>query len=255
MAKNAARKGLSAKTFKGLSKKRMEKGAGNSLRLRLEKNKSHPVQFLETPDEMVEFDQHQFQDGNRWQYVPCTGEGCPLCDDDDRDVSRVRYRFITNVYSLKERKVLVMEGPKDLAQRVAFRYERKPGSFKKRVFDVTMFDSNPVSYQVELAEEEPVRVKSDQRHDLEKYITDALERYYGSGGSADKSALEEDDEDDDNETEWDEDEGYTKAELREMSRKELAAVAQEFGVKTKKNGEKRPTKAIIRDILAAQDEE
>lgn len=241
MAKSKKDKGLNPKLYnKGLSKKRMAKGsAGN--RLRIKQGETAPVMFLETPEDMQEFDQHQFRDGNNWQYVPCAGEECPLCDDEDGDRSNTRYRFCCNVYSLKERRVLILEGPKDLSSRIMFRYERSPEKFMKRVFDITMMDTQPVSYSVDRADEDPVRTTDlkKKRHDKSKYIREQMERFYGEK-MPNRSSLDDDDEDSDS---------FTKSELMEMDKKELKSVAKEFGIKTAD----RTRKEIVKRILKAQE--
>jgi hypothetical protein len=190
-----ATRGLSAKTFKGLSEKRMAaKGGGGGKRLMIKQGDTIPVQFLHNPDDFIEFNIHTFQDEG-WNFVPCAGDDCPLCEDEDEKRSRTSYRFACNVYNLKEKKVQIMEGPKDLATRIFHRYQRKPTAFLKRVFDITKFPTTPVTYQMELAEEQPVTTRGLALHDLEDYLTEELHRYYGEEMPG-PSALEDDDDED-----------------------------------------------------------
>lgn len=240
--KSGRKKGLTAKTYKGLSKKRMDAAKGGGVRFKFKRGEPQPIMFFETPDEMRELDQHQFQDEGRWQYVPCTGEECPLCEDEDEDVAKTRYRFACNVYNLEEKKVQVLEGPRDLAHRIAFRYERKPSRFLKRVYDVTQFDGTPISYQIDLADEEPVRISNKKPHDLDKYIDKAIEFYYGDKKPK-KDSLEDDDE------EFEDEEEYTEEELEDMSNSELKSIAKEFGVSIKG---KKPSE-VIKEIMEEQE--
>jgi hypothetical protein len=206
-------RGLSAKTFSGLSEKRMESkgGGGNPNAVRFPKEGGTiPVQFLQTPKEMKEFDQHQWKEDGRWYYVPCAGDDCPICDDEDSTKSKKNYRFVCNVYNLKERKVQVLEGSKTVASLIAYRYKRKPAVFLKRVYDITKFNTQPVTYNFELAEEATVRVSGLKLIDLDDYIDNALQAYLkNEGGAATKkskrSALDDDEWEDEDELD-DEDE-------------------------------------------------
>jgi hypothetical protein len=251
--------GLSPRMYSGLSKKRMEKGQASN-RLILKQGKTQTVQFLDTPDEMKEFDMHQFQDGGKWNYVPCAGDDCPLCEDDDPDVARTRYRFICNVYSFSDKAVRVMNGPKDLSGRIMQRYERlrksAGGSRKKaakrflsKTYDVTQLNTQPVTYDVEAADDEPVQTDKLKKLDLEAYIINDMKRYFGADGMPDgggKTAMDDDDEDE-QEDEYDEDE------LDEMTPGEVRSIAKGLGIKlVDKDGEKRKKSALIRLILKKQ---
>lgn len=201
MAKAKAKKGLSAKFAKGLNKKKIkQKGTGKVLFIK--KGSTVPVQFLQTPEDFIEYEVHSWQEGGDWIYVPCTGKGCPQCGDEEEKYNKKAYRMATNIYNLENKQVQILQGPKDLAGRILYRYERKPASFLKRVFDVTKFDGNPVTYQFELAEEKPASTKGLKLHDLEKYLEEELVRFYG-----DDVPSPEDLEDDDDDTEEEEDNG------------------------------------------------
>jgi hypothetical protein len=208
--KPAKKKGLSPKTFRGLNKKRIEKsgGQGGGRRVILKAGNTVPIQFLEKPEDMTEFEVHVFQEDGRWEFVPCAGDGCPLCDDENERKSKTSYRFCTNVYNLKDRKVQILEGPKDLAGRVFYRYERAPRKFMGRSYDVTRFEGSPVSYDVSVGEDDPVQIRGLKLHNLDEYILDEMKRYYGDDldFEANSLAADDDDEDLDDLEEEDEDE-------------------------------------------------
>lgn len=196
------KKGLSVKTYSGLNKKRMESKGGGGNRVILKKGDTVAVQPLQKPSEMLEFDQHVWKEGGKWYFVPCTGDDqCEPCQSEDSNVSRKSYVFACNVYNLKDRKVQVLAGPKTLATQLFYRYQRKPALFLKRVYDITQFPTNPVTYNFELAEEQPVRTSGLKLIDLDEYVQGELDRYYGddekpSGKSGGKSSLDDDDDED-----------------------------------------------------------
>lgn len=233
--KAPAKKGLSAKTFQGLNQKRMaSKGQGGADRVVWKEGEAVPIQFLTDPTEFREYDQHVFQEDGRWNYVPCAGEDCPLDNDEDEKKRKKSYQFIALVYDLKERKVSVARGPKTVATQIFYRYQRKPEAFKKRVYDVTKFPTTPVSYNFEIAEEPPVNTKAIKHNiDLDEYIDNELKRFYGDEYEPSNEGTSLDDDFIDDDIEDDEDELWTKAELRSMDKDELKDAAKSVGVSIK----------------------
>jgi hypothetical protein len=223
-ARRPKSQGLTARSFTGLSKKRMASKGGSLVRSVLKQGETKPYQFLTKPAGMKEFFQHQWREDGQWWYVPCiadeNGQGCPLCDDEDEVRAKQHYKFLANVYDLKEKKVLIFEGPKTLATQIFQKYQRKPGLFLKRVYDVTKMPTTPVTYNSELAEERPVRTSGLKLHDLQAYLDAEANRYFGEGGAGAstkskkrRSALdddedfdEEDDEDFEDEDEFEDEE-------------------------------------------------
>lgn len=192
------KKEITPKTFRGMSKKRMEAGGGNfGVRVPLKENITVPVQFLETPEEADEFEVHAFQEEGRWEFVPCAGDNCPLCQSDSDKVRKTSYRFMLNVYNLEAKKVQILEGPRNLAQPVFYRYERKPSAFLKRTFEITRFPTSPVSYQFELGEEPTIDTSRLKLIDHEEYLIGEMKRYYGEDlPDGQGTSLDDDDEED-----------------------------------------------------------
>jgi hypothetical protein len=245
--------GLSPTIYKGLNETRMRKGS-NTPRLILKQGDTATVQFITSIKDFREYDMHSFQERNRWMYVPCAGDGCPLCEDEDPDVSKVSYRFCCNVWVPKEKKVLVLEGPKDLSGRIALRYKGNKKAFRKRMYDVSKLKTTPVSYDVERSDGRTIDPDSVELIDLDKFIMDEMERYFGDstpkpvkGG---RSSLDDDDDDDDEDADDDE---YDMEELLDMEASEVRAIAKGLGIKIKNSdGEKRTQKVLAKLIIKKQ---
>lgn len=260
-----AKSGLSVRTFGGLNEKRYTKGTGGSDRFKFEKSdKPYAAQFcgdISDPKFFLEFDQHQFQDKG-WNYVPCLGEGCPLCEDEDKEVAKKRYRFIASVYSFSDKTLCILEGPKDLSGRIARKWKaaekKKKGSFTKTVFDLTKVDSQPVGYEVDVNDDRKVvDIDVSKAPSLQEYLDSSARRFFGDGHPADsgkkkkkgkpkKSALDDEDE----ETQED---SFDADELEGMSLKDVKAIAKNLEIKLlDKEGEKRDQKTLIKLIMKKQ---
>lgn len=202
MAAKKVKKGLSVKLFKGLDKKRIAAGGGGGgRRVQFKDGEIVLVQFLGTPDSdsFVEYRTHSFREGGQWQYVPCVGKkACPLCQEESQEMSKTSYRFATNAYNLKEKKVQILEGGTELATKIFYRFERKPKSFLKRTFEITRLDGQRTTYDVAVGEDPAVDTTklSKELVDIEDYLNQQLQRYYGDD-VPDVSSMEDEDDDDD----------------------------------------------------------
>jgi hypothetical protein len=263
-AKGRGGGGLSVAIGGGLNKKNYAKKGSGGDRLVLKQGDTATVQFVagcDDSDHWKEISQHQFQDKGRWNYVPCLGDDCPLCEDDDRDVSKVTYRFFTNVYSMKDKKIVILEGPKDLSGRIARKWEgaekKKPGLFLKRTYDVSKLATTPVSYDVEIGEDNTKKIDMKGCIDLDAYIRSEAARYYGdempgvsdkkSGKKKKRTALDDDEDEAEEDT-------YEREELMEMDWTDLKRLAKSLKIKlVDKEGEKRKRTALVKLILKAQD--
>lgn len=257
--------GLSVKTFGGLNEKRYTKGQSVD-RVTFKKGETVTVQFVAPIDDSAqwkEIDQHQFQDDG-WKYVPCLGDDCPLCDDEDRDVSKTSYRFFTNVYDFSQKRFAVLEGPKDLSSRIARKFKqaekRKKGKFLKTVYDVSKLDQSPVTYEVDIEDDrKPVTVDPKKLIDLDAYIQGQAKRYFGDdmpsegskkkkGGKDKRKSSLDDDED------YIEDEEYDEDDLDDMSDKEIKSIAKgmKIALKNPKTDKPRSKETLIKLILKRQ---
>lgn len=260
----AKKSGLSVRTFKGLNDKRMKKNdnANFGLRLAIKQGDTVSVQFLYDPDQFDEFDQHSWNDGGRWNFVPCVGEECPICQDEDSKRAKKNYRFACLVYNISEKKVQILEGPKDLAGRIAYRYKRKPALFLKRTFEITKFPTTPVTYDCAVGEDDLVsaavlKAKAKGVTSVEDYLEGEAKSFYGSEiPTADLSSKRKDDDDDDDEDE-DEDETveYTVADLKKMKLVKLQGIAEDLEIDTDDLDKTELIEAIIAASSDDDDEE
>src|SRR6478609_8332462 len=174
--------GLSTKAFGGLNKKNYTKKASTfGQRIQFKEGERVTVQFLGEPDDeecFKEYFQHSWQEAGKWNYVPCAGDDCPICEEEDQAKSKTAYRFVAKVYNFGEKKIQVMEGPKDLAGRVVYQWERNNEKFTKKVWDVMPLATQPRTYQVDYNDEVvPKRtIEEDAKNpvDLNKYLEDSL---------------------------------------------------------------------------------
>lgn len=250
--------GLSVRTFGGLNEDNYTAGTGFGDRLKFEKKgKAYPVQFvagIDDSSQWIEFWQHQFRDGKSWAYVPCLEDNCPLCADDDDEVKKRRYRFVTNVLDLKDKKMKILEGPKDLSSRIARRWESKKKAKKKggkpfleQVYGLVQNDTQPVTYDVEVLDDKAVKINLKDCYDLQAYIDSAAQRFFKGKPAASKksnkkkgkSALD---------AEETQEDSYSESDLKGMSAKKLAKAAKSFNIDP--DGVE-PVK-LIKKILKAQ---
>lgn len=257
-----AKGGLKAKTFKGLNKRRMasRSGGGGSgiMRVKVQDDKVNTVQFRATPDEFEEIEQHGWQQDGKWMFVPCVGEGCPLCASEDDKVRKTSYRFIAPVYDFATKEQRVLEGPATMASLIFRRFEAAPSKFKKRVWELTRFSGTPTTFDMTQSEETPINpARMKEPADVHKYIQGAVDWYYENAG-ADVSSLD-DSFDDDGEWEEDEDwadeaeepEGYSEDDLLAMGPSALQEAAAEVNIKVSKVT-KENRKKLIAAILKRQ---
>lgn len=249
--------GLSVRTFGGLNKSNYTKKGNFGDFVKMDVGDTVLVQFVANIDDdqwWKEIEQHVFKEKGKWQYVPCLGDNCPLCQDDDPEVAKTSYRFFTVVYDFAEKRLAILEGPKDLSGRIAFRYEKKRKSFLSRTWDVSKLKTTPVSYDVESADKKAKEIDEEKlaTFDLDKMLHAKAVRYFGEDLDAakkgsKKSALDDDDDEDAIDDEYDQDD------LEEMSMKELKRVAKALGIKTvDKEGEARSKKTLIKLVLKKQ---
>jgi hypothetical protein len=244
---------LQAKTFKGLNPKRMkQKAGGGGPRVKVEDDKPNTLQFYVDPDQFEEFEQHGWQSGGRWNFVPCAGEGCPLCTSEDDKIRKTSYRFAAPVYDYKKKESSILEGPQTRASIIFRRYERAASKFRRRVWDVTRFSGTPTTFDCEESEQRPTNPANlPEPQDVPKYIQSQMERYY-ENADADVSALDDDFDGDDFEEDedWlDEDEGgavWDEEGLLACNAAQLKEAAAEFNIKVS-----QVTKENRRKLIAA----
>lgn len=202
-----ASKGFMARTSSGLDKKNYRQKGGNSNRVIFKEGGTLSLQFLELPKKFKEFDLHQFREGKGWASVPCAGEDneCPLCEDDDDDISKTRYQFVANVYNFKEKKVQVLRGGKDMAGKVMLKYGKlkkkgSPKKFIRTVYDITQMPGNFTTYDIDSSDETAKNPEKLELIDLDAWLAQEMKNYYGDdmpGSSLDDDDDDDEDDDDD----------------------------------------------------------
>lgn len=253
---------LKAQFHKGLTKKKMAKRSGGSgPRVKVEDDKPNTLQFYVDPDEFTEFEQHGWQSGGRWYFVPCAGEGCPLCTSEDDRQRKTNYRFAAPVYDLKKKESSILEGPQTMAAIIFRRYEsaerRRAGLFRRKVWDVTRFSGTPTTFDCEESEhaaKNPANLP--EALDTAKYVQSQMERYY-ENADADVSALDDDFGGDDFEEDEDwleegDDEAWTKESLLALKRSELVEVASDFNIRVTSEVTRENRPKLIAAILRKQ---
>ena len=214
--------GLRPKSSTGLNKKNYRQKSGGGDRVRFEEGKTIALQFLHSPKEFQEFEMHQFKEGKQWTSVPCVGDECVLCEDDDDDISKTRYQFIACVYNFKEKKVQVLRGGKDLAGKIMLKYEKlkkagKGKKFVKTVYDITQMPGQFVTYDVDKSDDDPKNPDKLEAIDLDEWLRKQLEDYYGEDGPP--SSLDDDDDDDDEDDDDEDDDDEPRSKKKKSSKK------------------------------------
>ena len=243
--------------FSGLNEGRMKSGVGRFAdRTSFVQGDTIQVQVLDLITEFVEYDQHQFRDGGKWKYVPCGGDGCPLCADDDDEVAKQHYRFSCNVYNHDTKRTEVFEGPKTMSALIAKRYKtiakKAKGNEEKlrklwtnTVFEFSKMKTQPVTFDVDYGDADPVKPAKweGKTHDLRKNIVEQFKFYFG-----DNVDISELDAKEDAEAKSSMDDSISKADLKDMDDAALKKVGKDFGIKAKG----MTKKDFIKAILAAQ---
>lgn len=173
-----------AKVSRGLDHKKL--GSGGMMFV-LGKGETKQIQFLQELDSIAEYEVHSAKNENdKFRYVPCMERKCPLCKDDNPDVAKTSYRFAINVWNHTDGEVQVLEGGKLLGLQIFQRWEtaeeKKPGSFRSRVFDIKKnvggrFVTYDLAYDPETA---GVELEGKRKHDLEEYVNRQMSRFYGT---------------------------------------------------------------------------
>lgn len=194
--KGSATKGMVPTHRTGMKKKELEQGGGKmGDTAYIKKGGTLPVQFLQTPDEFLVYQEHSWQEDGKWHFVPCLGEDCPLCEDESDDRRKRGYQWACNVFNHQLKKVQVFKGGKDLGNRIYTKHEKKPTMFTKRVWEVTKFATSPITFEVGISEDDkPIDVSEQKLIDLEEWLTKEVSDFYGEDEPTASSLDENEDE-------------------------------------------------------------
>jgi hypothetical protein len=96
-------------------KRSLKKGSGSFIKT-VPVDDSINVRFIEEPDKWYGYYEHYVNES----YQPCVDDDCEGCDQN----LRRSFRYLANVYSLDESKVIPLKLTKDLANQLLARYEK-----------------------------------------------------------------------------------------------------------------------------------
>lgn len=203
-------------TTGGLKKKSFKR-RGEDNRTRIKEGETIPVQFSCMPTNkklFKEFRAHSWREGkNKFSWVPCLGEDiCPLCDDDDPDISKDSYAFITPIYNFKTKKYEILRGGANMAGKISIRFEKlkKVGKEKRwltKAWDIMAIPAAFTDYDVSQSDTKKViELDESKLLDLDKWLLDRLHEHYGDELPSASSLDDDEDEDDEDDEDDDEDE-------------------------------------------------
>lgn len=165
-------------------KKSLAKGGGKGFIKYIPKNGSMNVRYIEEPENWVNYVEH-YDQTIRKSY-PCSGEAsCPGCASGERKSSR----YLANVVDLDDqnKRVVPLQMPKDLANRLVVKYE-KWGSITDRDIELSRSGEGlDTVYDLDASVPDRKSIAKYQPIDLLKTLEDAYNAVFG------------DDEDDDEE--------------------------------------------------------
>lgn len=197
----------------GLSEKSVKSrqgGGGNPNQVRLTKQEAQLVQFYTAIDDKTgfkEFEQHIWQEGNRWIFVPCGGKKCVVCHDEDEGKAKTSWGFAAQVYHHGQKKAMILTQGTTLANGLIFKYKQKGSRFTRVVWEITNLGTKPASFDVSQSESKAINLGSHPPLDIIQYTKEEYDKFIAShGGSSGPSSLEDDDDDDEDEMDDDEDE-------------------------------------------------
>lgn len=165
-------------------KQSLKKGSGGTFIKYIPKNGSITVRFLTEPEEWINYQEH-FDQQVRQSY-PCNGEeSCPGCLTEERKSSR----YLVNALDVETDRVIPLQLPKDLTNRLVARYERYD-TMMDRDYELSR-SGEGLDTTYDLTPEPPMarKLAKYQLHDLEKVLEEAFNHVI-NGDNAD------DDEDD-----------------------------------------------------------
>lgn len=219
------------------------------------------VRFLTEPDDWQWYWEHYSPEVN---FFPCIGDECPGCTSDSEQTQRASRRFLANALDTNTGQVVPLKLPLDLANRLVARYERYGNTITDRDYTLHRMGKRlETTYDVTPEEKQPMDLSRYELADLEKVLVHQFRDAFGmddeeeDAPSSPRSGPEPDTDDDTDddvagtpeddvpsesspvaEQDADDDEYLTEDEALKMSREELKALADEYGVTIKSNWKK-----------------
>lgn len=178
-------------------------------RTRIKEGETVPLQFFALPTNkrlFKEGDVHQWMEGkNSFKWVPCLGEDlCPLCDDDDEDISKTAYFFVTPIWNFKTKKYEILRGGRNMAGKMGLRFERlkKAGKEKlwlRKAWDLTAIPAAFTDYDIVTSDtKKAIELDESKMINPADWLYERVKDHYGDDMPT-ASSLDDDDEDDEDE--------------------------------------------------------
>lgn len=158
-------------------KQSLQKGGSNSAWIKyIPKNGMMNVRFIQEPEEWVNYVEH-YDQTIRKSY-PCNGESsCPGCVSGERK----SYRYLTNAVDTDNDRVIPLQLPKDLANRLVVKYE-KWGTLIDRDIELTrQGEGLDTVYDLDPGLQDRKKIDKYQPLDLLKVLDDAFHDVFGGG--------------------------------------------------------------------------
>lgn len=151
-------------------------GGGGAWIRYIPKNGSMNVRFLQEPEEWVNYNEH-FDSALRKSF-PCTNEqDCPGCMTQERRSNR----YLANAVDLDKDRVIALQLPKDLANRLVVRYE-KFGTLTDRDYELSRAGEGlDTTYDLDPSPPMKRRLTKYQSLDLMQVLQDAYDEVFGGG--------------------------------------------------------------------------
>lgn len=167
-------------SLKTLKQTLQKGGAGSAWIKYVPKNGSMNVRFIQEPEEWMNYVEH-FDTTLRKSY-PCNGEvSCPGCTTGERKSNR----YLTNAVDVDTDRVIPLQLPKDLANRLVVRYERN-GTLIDRDFELSRSGEGlDTVYDLDAQAVDRKNVAKYQPLDLMKVLTDAYNDVFGESDAVD----------------------------------------------------------------------
>ena len=161
-------------------KQSLAKGGNNAWIKYIPKNGSMNVRFIQEPEEWINYVEHY--DTVLRKSFPCNGEqSCPGCQGDARKSSR----YLANAVDVDSDRVIPLQMPKDLANRLVVRYERN-GTLIDRDFELSRSgDGLDTVYDLDAAPADRKKIDKYQPLDLMKVLADAFDDVFGNNADED----------------------------------------------------------------------
>lgn len=163
-------------SMKALKQSLQKGGSGGAWIKYIPKNGMLNVRFIQEPEEWVNYVEH-YDQTIRKSY-PCNGEtSCPGCVSGERK----SYRYLANCVDTDNDRVIPLQLPKDLANRLVVKYE-KWGTLIDRDIELTRSGEGlDTVYDLDAGAQDRKKIDKYQPLDLLKVLDEAFASVFGGG--------------------------------------------------------------------------